>query len=277
MKSIAIYGKGGIGKSTISANISAVLAKKGLSIMQIGCDPKHDSTLLLKPGIEQTVLEIVTENNNYNIDDLVFTGTYGIKCVEFGGPQPGVGCAGRGIIRGISILQQEGVLSEEENDCIIYDVLGDVVCGGFFEPLKSRQVDTMYVVTSGEFNSLFAANNLCKGYVSGQINKKGIKFGGIIGNCRGIASEEDILNSFAKRIKVPFIGVVPRDTRIEKSTYIGEPVVKLHEGTDVSGIFEELANKVYLQEEGTYAPEPITLEELRELYNEFYDKEGNNE
>lgn len=164
-KQIAIYGKGGIGKSTISANVSAALAAFNKKILQVGCDPKHDSTRLLMNGREvTTVLDYLkgTEPNDYNLADILFNGYRNVACVEAGGPEPGVGCAGRGILSTFKLLDDLGV-KEMNFDYTIYDVLGDVVCGGFAVPIRREYADEIYVVTSGEYMSIYAANNILKG------------------------------------------------------------------------------------------------------------------
>ncbi|MCL2334376.1 MAG: AAA family ATPase, partial [Candidatus Methanoplasma sp.] len=162
---IAIYGKGGIGKSTSSANISFSLADMGKKVIQIGCDPKHDSTRALIQGREQTtVLDYIRKTPPFDrkLNDIVLEGVKGIKCVEAGGPEPGIGCAGRGILSTFDTLKKLG-LNDVDFDVKMYDVLGDVVCGGFAVPLRNEYADGVYLVTSGEFMSIYAANNILKG------------------------------------------------------------------------------------------------------------------
>lgn len=263
----AIYGKGGIGKSTIAANISAILGNRGLKVLQIGCDPKHDSTILLTSKKEKkTLLDMLSDEKN---EDCLTIGRHGVHCIEIGGPKPGVGCAGRGIICGTSYLQHKGILNNDY-DCILYDVLGDVVCGGFFQPLKEQLVDVMYIVTSGEFNSLFAANNLCKGYVNSQLQSRNIRLGGLIGNCRGINNEEKILQDFSEKIHVPLIGIVPRDNRIEESTFEGIPIIDRLEKCDITNIMEKIAETIFFDQKNAEKPQPIELQEMRDIYEKSY-------
>lgn len=265
---IAIYGKGGIGKSTVAANVSALLSKRDMSVLQVGCDPKHDSTLLLVDGELTTVLSGLSSENKLTVNDIVKRGKGSIDCIEIGGPAPGVGCAGRGIIKGLEIIKRLGVYSKEY-DCIIYDILGDVVCGGFFEPLKGGFVDKMYIVTSGEFNSLFAANNLCKGYINCNLFSKGVKMGGIIGNCRGIENEEQLINEFCNRINVPLVAMIPRDNKIEKSTFEGIPVIDSVVNPIIIAQLENIADSFCDEQKESFIPKALELNELRELCKEI--------
>ncbi len=167
MRQIAIYGKGGIGKSTTTQNLTAALASMGKSVMQIGCDPKADSTRMLLGGKAQaTVLDTMRDNGTggVKLDTVRHTGYGGIKCVEAGGPEPGVGCAGRGVITAIKLLEELGAYNEDF-DFVFYDVLGDVVCGGFAMPIREGYAKEIYIVASGELMALYAANNICKGIV----------------------------------------------------------------------------------------------------------------
>ena len=162
MIKFAVYGKGGIGKSTISCNIAAALAKKGYKVMQIGCDPKADSTSLLHGGERiDTVLSLSRERGKaLTIGDIVHEGAFGVKCVEAGGPVPGLGCAGRGIITTFSLLEELELFEQIKPDAVLYDVLGDVVCGGFAAPIREGYAEKVLIVTSGEKMALYAANNI---------------------------------------------------------------------------------------------------------------------
>ena len=164
MRQVAIYGKGGIGKSTTTQNLTAALAEMGNKIMIVGCDPKADSTRLILNGLAQkTVLDTLREEGeDVDLDLVMKEGFGGIKCVESGGPEPGVGCAGRGIITSINLLEQLGAYTDDL-DFVFYDVLGDVVCGGFAMPIREGKADEIYIVASGEMMAMYAANNICKG------------------------------------------------------------------------------------------------------------------
>lgn len=227
MIKIAVYGKGGIGKSTISCNVSAALAREGLKVMQIGCDPKADSTSLLRGGGRiPTVLELTREKGkNIALEDIVHEGTQGVKCVEAGGPVPGLGCAGRGIINALETLGKLGAYEVYKPDVVIYDVLGDVVCGGFSMPMRKGYADKVFVVTSGEKMSVYAAANICmavenfkgRGYAS---------LGGIILNRRGVKDEDENVRTLANDFGARVIGAVDRCEEIplaeEKGSVVHE-------------------------------------------------------
>src|SRR5512136_2087778 len=216
MKQIALYGKGGIGKSTTAANLSAALSGMGLDILQIGCDPKRDSTRMLMHGtFIPTVMDLVRERGDaeLSLPDVVFEGYNGVRCVEAGGPEPGVGCAGRGIIATFQLLEKFGAL---KGDVIIYDVLGDVVCGGFAMPMREGYAQEIYLVTSGELMSLYAANNICKAIkrLSGR-GRSRCRLAGVICNSASIPDEETLVREFAERIGSRLITFIPRDRTVQ--------------------------------------------------------------
>ncbi len=263
---LAFYGKGGIGKSTIASNISTSFSLRGKSVMQIGCDPKHDSTLLLlENGVEpctviQSIDGAIPENR------IIITGRHGVKCVEIGGPQPGLGCAGRGIIAGLGILENMDGYRNTKYDCVLYDILGDVVCGGFFEPLKKKKVEEMYIVTSGEFNSLFAANNLCRGYLNCRLKERGVRLAGIIGNCRGIPKEQEIIQSFCDTVGIPLIALFPRDNRIENCTIECVPIADRYPDSNLTRILNQICDYIESKKKEIDYPRPMTLDELRGMF-----------
>ena len=221
MKEIAIYGKGGIGKSTISANLSAAMAESGKKILQVGCDPKHDSTRLLLHCQEMTtVLDYlkITAPDKCCLEDVVYEGLYGIHCVEAGGPEPGVGCAGRGILTTFELLDRLGI-RERSYDRILYDVLGDVVCGGFAVPMRREYADQVYIVTSGEYMSIYAANNILRGLKNYDYEK--YRAGGIIFNARNIGEESERVRRFAEAVGLPIVAELPRSDLFAKSERAG--------------------------------------------------------
>ncbi|SDA12045.1 nitrogenase iron protein NifH [Ruminococcus sp. YE71] len=225
MIKIAIYGKGGIGKSTVSSNVSAALAQKGMKVMQIGCDPKADSTSLLHGGKRiPTVLDLTRQKGNkLTLEEVVFEGEFGVKCVEAGGPVPGIGCAGRGIINALETLKKLGAYEVYQPDVVIYDVLGDVVCGGFSMPMRKGYADKVFVVTSGEKMSRYAAANICmavenfkgRGYAS---------LGGIILNRRGVRGENEGTEELAADFNTTVIGSLDRSEEITFAEERGKPV-----------------------------------------------------
>ena len=212
MIKIAVYGKGGIGKSTTISNLSVALANKGLKVMQIGCDPKADSTTNLHDGSEiNTVLDLVRERkDDFKLDEMVVEGYKGILCVEAGGPTPGMGCAGRGIIAALEKLEQKGAYETYKPDVVFYDVLGDVVCGGFSMPMRAGYADKIFIITSGEYMAIHAAVNIAtaidnfkdRGYAS---------LGGVILNKRNVKNEEEKVNEFIENIDSKLVGTLDRD------------------------------------------------------------------
>ena len=269
MKTIAIYGKGGIGKSTISSNLTACMASMGYRMMQIGCDPKHDSTQMLCNSTDTLLDTLRRKGGAICLEDVVHKGYLDTYCIEIGGPQPGVGCAGRGIIRGIELIKQLNAFETYEIDVCIYDVLGDVVCGGFFEPIRRGGTDVVYIVSSGEFNSLFAANNICCGFINSVSSNEKVRIGGVIGNLRGLPNEEIVLQTFAAHIGIPLVGVVPRDIQIERTTNHSRPLIISQPKHFLTENFCSLARKVLAAEIPQSKVTPYGFEELKTMQREI--------
>lgn len=243
MQEIAIYGKGGIGKSTLSANLSAALALSGLRVLQIGCDPKHDSTRLLMHGREiATVLDYlrVTGPADCRLEDVLFTGFHGVGCVEAGGPKPGVGCAGRGIITAFELLEHFRV--KDRYDVTLYDVLGDVVCGGFAVPIRREYADVIFLVTSGEYMALYAANNILRG-IQNYDGDTHCRVAGILLNCRNVPGEEARVRAFAQAVCLPVCAVVPRSAEFARAEEENRTVVEGPDGP-VRALFLDLARRI---------------------------------
>ena len=246
MKQIAIYGKGGIGKSTITTNISVCLASSGHKILQIGCDPKHDSTQMLHHGrLQPTVLDTLRETGPAGIsrEDILKVGYGGVLTIEAGGPEPGIGCAGRGIISMFEILEKLAVITEDI-DIIFYDVLGDVVCGGFAVPIRKNYAREIYIVTSGEFMSLYAANNICKCIARFSTRDKG-RLAGIIGNARfDGAWEQELISEFAVQVGSELVAFFPREAIFHQSEVNRQTVMEYGPDHAVAGMFQALARRV---------------------------------
>ncbi|MEM2124109.1 MAG: Ni-sirohydrochlorin a,c-diamide reductive cyclase ATP-dependent reductase subunit [Methanolinea sp.] len=269
MKQIALYGKGGIGKSTTAANISAALALRGLDVLQIGCDPKRDSTRMLVQGrLIPTVMDLVRERGDAGIsrEDVVYTGFAGVKCVEAGGPEPGVGCAGRGIIATFQVLERLGALCA---DVVVYDVLGDVVCGGFAMPMREGYAQEVYLVTSGELMSLYAANNICKAIARLSSRTRGTcRLAGVICNARDVREEEELVGEFARRIGSTLVGFIPRDPVVQQAELNRKTVVEFAPESRQAAIYRELAARI-LENRRMDIPVPLGMEELETLAYEF--------
>lgn len=266
MKKIAIYGKGGIGKSTTTSNISAAMSELGLKVCQIGCDPKNDSTRLLLGHIcKQTVLDMVRDQDDIVAEDIVHTGYNGIKCVEAGGPEPGVGCAGRGIIVALEKLRSLDVFEDE--DIILYDVLGDVVCGGFAVPIREGYASDIYIVSSGELMSLYAANNIAKG-IKRFAARGEVRLGGIIGNGRNTPNEKQLLEKFAKSLNTNLVAFIPRDVIVNKAENNRQTVLQYAPESAQAEVYRNLS-KTMLSNKNLAIPTPMSFEDLESLVAEY--------
>lgn len=263
MKRIAIYGKGGIGKSTTVANISAAYSNKNKKVMVIGCDPKADTTRTLYGKRIPTIINTIKENKNPKIEDLIFTGYNNIQCVESGGPEPGVGCAGRGVIVAMKQLEDLDAFNDENTDIIFYDVLGDVVCGGFSVPLREDYAEEVFIVSSGEYMSLYAANNICKG-----IKKLKGKLAGIILNHRNTENETEIVKNFAEKINTKIIGEINRSNLIQESELDAKTVVEKYPESKEAKEYYQLADNIINNTEYT-TPEPLGEEEFEKFFKQY--------
>ncbi|MDR2392794.1 MAG: nitrogenase iron protein [Treponema sp.] len=271
IKQIAIYGKGGIGKSTTTSNLSAALSKAGYRVMQFGCDPKSDSTNTLRGGTYiPTVLDTLREKGSVNAHDVIFEGFNGIYCVEAGGPAPGVGCAGRGIITAVELFKQQKIFDELELDFVIYDVLGDVVCGGFAMPIREGIAQHVFTVSSGDFMSIYASNNLFKG-IKKYSNNGGALLGGIIANSINQGYSREIVNDFADRTKTQIMQYVPRSITVTQSELKGKTTIESAPDSEQAKVYTELAERIAAHEESK-TPSPLELDELRQWAAGWSDK-----
>ena len=264
---IAVYGKGGIGKSTVSANLSAALSEKGNKVLQIGCDPKHDSTRLLVHGRDQvTVLDYIRANGSAAdgsaaadaLKAILQAGAFGVGCIEAGGPQPGIGCAGRGIISAFEFLDRYRI--KQAYDVVIYDVLGDVVCGGFAVPVRREYADVVFLVTSGEYMSLYAANNILRGIR----NFDGDRFSrvaGIIYNERRIPDEDGRVRRFAEAVGLPVCVKVPRDGAFAHAEQLRMTLMEMEGNESVKMLFRQLAERTG-EQMPLYKAQPLSDDEL---------------
>lgn len=246
MVKIAIYGKGGIGKSTTTSNLSAAFSRMGYRVMQIGCDPKSDSTKNLMGGEKvPTVLDQIREkgSDNIELEDIVFEGFNGVYCVEAGGPTPGIGCAGRGIITAFEKLQELGAYDVYQPDIVLYDVLGDVVCGGFAMPIRGGYADYVFIVTSGEMMAMFAATNIS--HAIQNFGKRGYaKLAGFIQNSRKVENEDELVEMVARENETQVIKIIPRDGAVQIAENDGMTVIEALPDSEMAEEYKDLAARV---------------------------------
>ncbi len=270
LRQIAFYGKGGIGKSTTSQNTLAALAELGQKILIVGCDPKADSTrLILHAKAQDTVLSLAAEAGSVEdleLGDVLKTGFQGIRCVESGGPEPGVGCAGRGVITSINFLEENGAY--DGIDYVSYDVLGDVVCGGFAMPIRENKAQEIYIVMSGEMMAMYAANNISKGILK-YANTGGVRLGGLICNSRQTDKELDLAEALAAKLNSKLIHFVPRDNSVQHAELRRMTTIEYAPNSPQADEYRQLAKKIHENGGKGTIPTPITMDELEEMLMEF--------
>jgi len=282
MRQIAIYGKGGIGKSTVSSNLSTALSERGLRVMQVGCDPKRDSTRSLTGGrMIPTVLETLRDHlragrdqSAITLEDVVFLGDRGVRCVESGGPEPGVGCAGRGVLTALQILKDLKAFETYGVDVVVYDILGDVVCGGFAQPIREGFAQEIYLLCSGAFMSLYAANNIAKG-IRRLARRGDTGLAGVICNSSGEeALERAVLADFAETLGTRLIGFVPRSPTIQACEVEGSTVLEHSPRSPEAEVFRQLAERV-LENDSRVIPTPLEeISDLEALYRRHLGERG---
>ena len=270
LRQCAIYGKGGIGKSTTTQNLVAGLAEMGKKVMIVGCDPKADSTrLILHSKAQNTIMEMAAQAGtveDLELEDVLKVGYGDIKCVESGGPEPGVGCAGRGVITSINFLEEEGAY-DDDLDFVFYDVLGDVVCGGFAMPIRENKAQEIYIVVSGEMMAMYAANNISKGIVK-YANSGGVRLAGLICNSRNTAREDELIDALAAALGTQMIHFIPRDNVVQRAEIRRMTVIEYDPTAKQADQYRELAQKVH-DNKNLVIPTPITMDELEALLMEF--------
>ena len=270
MRQIAIYGKGGIGKSTTTQNTVAGLASIGKKVMIVGCDPKADSTrLILHAKAQNTVMDLVRERGtveDLELGDVLKVGYGSVKCVESGGPEPGVGCAGRGVITAINFLEENGAYTPDL-DFVFYDVLGDVVCGGFAMPIREGKAEEIYIVVSGEMMAMYAANNIAKGILK-YANSGGVRLGGLVCNERQTDKELELAESLAKKLNTTLIHFVPRDNVVQHAELRRMTVLEYAPESKQADEYRQLARKIHENAGKGTIPTPITMDELEEMLME---------
>ena len=270
MRKVAIYGKGGIGKSTTTQNTVAGLAEAGYKCLIIGCDPKADSTrLILNKKAQATVMDLARERGtveDLELHEVLLTGFKGIQCAESGGPEPGVGCAGRGVITAINFLEENGAYSSNP-DFVFYDVLGDVVCGGFAMPIREGKAKEIYIVTSGEMMAMYAANNIARGVLK-YAQSGGCRLGGLICNSRKTDKEFELISELARMLNTQMIHFVPRDNEVQRAELRRQTVIEYAPEHAQADEYRTLAKKI-ADNKDFVIPTPITMDELEKLLMDF--------
>lgn len=270
LRQCAIYGKGGIGKSTTTQNLVAALAEAGHKVMIVGCDPKADSTrLILHAKAQNSIMQMASDAGSVEdleLEDVLKVGYKDVKCVESGGPEPGVGCAGRGVITAINFLEEEGAYTDDL-DFVFYDVLGDVVCGGFAMPIRENKAQEIYIVCSGEMMAMYAANNIAKGIVK-YANSGSVRLAGLICNSRQCAREDELIMELAARLGTTMIHFVPRDNVVQRAEIRRMTVIEYEPTAKQADEYRALAKKIH-ENKNFIIPTPITMDELEDLLMEF--------
>lgn len=266
MKKIAFYGKGGIGKSTTQQNTAAAMAHfHNQQVFIHGCDPKADSTRMILGGMNQkTIMDTLRDEGAEMVtaDKVISTGFGNIRCCESGGPEPGVGCAGRGVITAIDLMETHGAYTDDLN-YVFYDVLGDVVCGGFAMPIRDGKAQEVYIICSGEMMAVYAANNICKGLVK-YARQSGVRLGGLVCNSRKVDREWEFIEEFAAAIGTQMIHFVPRDNIVQKAEFNKKTVIEYDAESNQAKEYSELARKI-IENQMFVIPKPLSMDQLEAM------------
>ena len=282
MRQIAIYGKGGIGKSTVASHLSYFFAEQGAKVLQMGCSPKNDSTRSLMRGeFPRAILDTLREKDfDYDVVEpheiiyespISFNSGGTIYCAESGGPEPGIGCGGKGVIEAIETLEKMHIIDEYEIDHVVYDVLGDVVCGGFSLPIRQGYAQETYPVISGELESVYQACNVCRAIARFK-TRSGAKLGGLIINLRRVNNEMEIVTDFAKKLGTQIMGILPYSQTIKECVGSGKTVFEMASDSEESKIYKSIGEKVYHNKD-LVIPTPMSFEELYEWWLGVFDKQ----
>ena len=264
MRKICVYGKGGIGKSTVVANAAAAAAKAGNRVMVVGCDPKADTTRVLMHGRIETILDVHARlGGRLTRADAAHEGAFGVLCMESGGPRAGEGCAGKGIALALKDIQELRIIEEFAPDLILYDVLGDVVCGGFSTPLREKVAEAAYIVTTSDYMSLYAANGICR-CIRKYADRGGCRLGGLIYNERSAVGDESAASDFARAVGTRIAGRVPLDRAISRAEMRRSTVIECEPDSAAARAFEVIADEM-LHGAETAVPEPLSTEALEAI------------
>lgn len=271
IRKVAFYGKGGIGKSTTSSNVSAAISHMGHKVLQVGCDPKRDSIATLCGNLMPTILDQAKANPRMNaalLDQVLFTGYNGVLGMESGGPSPGTGCAGKGVFMALQLLEQFQVIKRYEVTFVLFDVLGDVVCGGFAQPMRAGFAREIYLITCGEILTLYQVNNIARAV--SKLQSAGAKIGiaGLINNMRGVPHEREIVDEFGREIGLPVIEHIPRSRLVQEAENQGKTVIEAMPDSSQANVYRSLATKVLSSRE-TFVPGTVNMRRIKEIVHSF--------
>lgn len=271
MERIAFYGKGGIGKSTIATSASLILARKNHRVLHVGCDPKHDSSLVLvkDPNKFKTVVDqIFSGAEDLEPEDLIMEGIEGIHCVESGGPQAGRGCGGRAVSRSFEVFEEIELVDSDLYDTVVYDVLGDVVCGGFAAPMRRSARSKVVVVLSEEMMAAYAANRIAAAVT--QFRSNGIVLAGLVVNLKNNQADLSPIARFAKALNTVVLGVIPRDPLVCEAEIYRKSIVDYAPHSPVAKEISSIVDKVLSIDRNLCSvPTPLLDHKVREIMRGF--------